>query len=188
MALDATKKLWTVDEVLQMVEKGILPPDNRLELIRGELIEMSPIGNRHAVVVDRLLFYLNQILRGKVIIRCQGPVMADKFSIPEPDIAILRFRENFYEDKYPGPGDILWVIEVSDTSLGYDRKIKAPLYAEMGIPEYWIADLNRNCVEVYQKPADGRYTAKKIYRPGEKLVLPGEGEGLEIREVLGQTK
>ena len=179
------KHLWTVDEVLRMEEKGILPPDKRLELIRGELIEMSPIGSQHVVVVDRLLYHLNQILKGRVIIRCQGPLEADKFSAPQPDFAILRFREDFYEEKYPGPGDILLVIEVADTSLSFDRKIKAPLYAEMGIPEYWIVDLKKKCVEQYQQPEAGRYGLKQIRRRGEALVLPGMGVEVEVAAIFG---
>lgn len=185
MPLAMVKHLWTVDEVLRMEEKGILPPDKRLELIRGELIEMSPIGSQHAAVVDRIQAFFITQFAGRINVRSQGPIQADEYSVPEPDIAVLRFREDFYEEKYPGPGDILLVIEVADSSLGFDRKIKAPLYAEMGIPEYWIVDLKKKCVEQYQQPEAGRYTLKQIRRRGEALVLPGLGVEVEVERVFG---
>jgi len=188
MPLEMVKRLWTVDEVLQMVEKGILPPDNRLELIRGELIEMSPGGLDHSATVNHIITLLIKLLEEKAIIWGQTNVPLDKYSAPEPDVAVLKYRKDSYFSRFPGPSDVFLFIEVAGSSLGIDRKIKAPLYAEMGIPEYWIVDLDKKCVEVYQKPENGKYSIKKIYRPGEKLVLPGLEEELEVEGVFGPAK
>ena len=185
MALDVTKKLWTVDEVLQMVDKGLLPHDNHLELIRGELIEMSPSGQRHSVAVNRIHLFLIELLGRKAFIWGQTNVLLDPYSAPEPDIAVLKFRDDFYEGRLPGPEAILLAIEIADTSLSYDRKIKAPLYAEFGIPEYWILDLQRQCVEQYQLPSESGYLRKTIVQKDQMLPLPGLGVEISVGALFG---
>ncbi len=171
MALDVMKKLWTVDEVLQMVDTGILPPDNHLELIRGELIEMSPMGFKHGVAVGIIAKLLIKLCDEQHFVWLQSTFPLDNFSAPEPDIALLKWKGDVNSTQPPSPEDILLVIEVADTSLPYDRKIKAPLYAEFGIPEYWILNLRDQCVEQYQLPGAKGYQRKTI-------VQKDQGHGL----------
>ncbi len=185
MALDVMKKLWTVDEVLQMVDTGILPPDNHLELIRGELIEMSPSGNRHSVAVNRINLFLIELLGRKAFMWGQTNVLLDQYSAPEPDIAVLKFRDDFYESHLPGPKDIILAIEVADTSLHYDRKVKTVLYAEFGIPEYWILNLRDQCVEQYQLPGAKGYLRKTIVQKDKAMALPGLDAEIHVSALLG---
>lgn len=185
MPPEVTKKLWTIEEVLRMQETGILSPDNRLELIRGELIEMSPSGSKHMAAVARLHLILIELLGRRALIISQSSVELDPFSAPEPDIAVLRYREDFYKDHLPGPNDIFLFIEVADTSLGMDRKTKGLLYAEHGIPEYWIVDLNGQCVEQYQLPGKEGYGRRTVVVPGQMLTLPGFDIQISVSEMLG---
>lgn len=185
MPPEVTKKLWTIEEVLRMQETGILSPDNRLELIRGELIEMSPSGSKHMAAVARLHLILIELLGRRALIISQSSVELDPFSAPEPDIAILRYREDFYMDHLPGPNDIFLFIEVADTSLGMDRKTKGLLYAEHGIPEYWILNLRGQCVEQYQLPGKEGYGRRTVVVPGQMLTLPGFDIQISVSEMLG---
>jgi Uma2 family endonuclease len=185
MALDVMKKLWTVDEVLLMVEKGILPEDNHLELIRGELIEMSPSGRKHSAAVNRINLLLIELLGRKAFIWVQSAVQLDFYSAPEPDIAVLKWRDDFYEGCLPGPGDILLAIEISDTSLSFDRKVKAPLYAEFGIPEYWILNLQNQNLEQHQLPHPEGYQRKTIVHKGQTLPVPGLNAEIKLEDLLG---
>ena len=185
MALEVKKKLWTVDEVLEMVDKGILPEDNHLELIRGELLVMSPSGSRHGAAISRIHLLLIEMLGRKVVIWDQLSVLLDPYSAPEPDIAVLKYREDFYKERLPGPGDILFLIEVSDSTLDTDRKIKGPLYAEFGIPEYWILNLEKDCVEQYQLPLPEGYQRKTIIRKNQTLPLPELGVEVSVGALLG---
>lgn len=185
MPLEIAKKLWTVDEVLRMQEAGILPPDNRLELIHGELIEMSPSGSKHAAAVNRIHLLFVELLGRKAIIWGQTSVLFDPYSAPEPDIAILRYRDDFYEKQLPGPEDILLVIEVSDSTLAFDQTIKASLYAEFNIPEYWILNLQEFCVERYQQPGTEGYVKKKVFSKNEILAVPGVGLEVSVGQLLG---
>lgn len=130
----------SVDAFHRMGEVGILGGADRVELIDGQIIDMSPIGALHAAIVARLASYFSQRLGGVVVVWCQNPVRLDDASEPEPDIAILRPRADFYMTAHPGPTDVLQVIEVADTSLAYDLGTKVPLYARHGIPEAWVID------------------------------------------------
>jgi Uma2 family endonuclease len=131
-----------------MVEIEIFGPKDRVELVDGEVIEMSPIGSRHGSCVDRLNHLLGLGLGDRAIIRVQGPIQVGDFSQPEPDLAILRFRSDFYADHHPMPPDVLLVIEVADTSLRHDLFRKTPLYVAGGVPEVWVVDLVAGVVHV----------------------------------------
>ena len=121
-----------------MAEADIFDPDDRVELIDGEVVEMSPIGTPHASTVDRLTRMFHLGIGGRAIIRTQGPIQIGDFSEPEPDIAVLREREDFYAAHHPMPPDVLLVVEVSESPLRYDTDRKTPLYAAGGIPEVWV--------------------------------------------------
>jgi len=159
MRIEATKKLFTVDEYYRMAEAGILSPDDRVELIDGEIIEMSPFGTRHAGCVNAANGAFNAAFRGKAIVSVQNPVRLNNYTEPEPDILLLKHRSDSYRGKRVEGDDVLLVLEVATTTLAYDRDIKLPRYASAGIPEVWIADLQRNLLLVYRTPQENRYTS-----------------------------
>lgn len=158
MIVKMERRLWTVDEFHRMAEAGILHAEDRLELIEGEIVSMSPIGVRHMATVNKLnnLFSANFI--NKAIVSVQNPLVVDQESEPIPDIVWLRYRDDFYADGVPEISDVLLVVEVSDTTIAYDRNVKRPLYARAGIPEYWLINLVDNTVEIHREPEGKVYT------------------------------
>jgi Uma2 family endonuclease len=149
---------FTVDEYYRMGAAGIFGPESRGELIEGEIIEVPPIGVSHADWVDNLNMLLaRRVSEGvRVRVQVQGPVRLSPHSEPQPDLALLRPRDPPYSQAHPSGPDTLLVIEVADTSLRYDRKIKVPLYARQGVPEVWLIDIRRGHLEIYREPcADG---------------------------------
>ena len=157
MVLQLVRHQFTVKQFHQMAESGILSENDRLELIRGEMIDMSPIGRRHAGCVNRLVNLLIQLLGKQIVLAPQNPVELDETSEPQPDIALLKPRPDFYKNSHPQPEDIFLLIEVADTPVKYDREVKIPLYAEANIPEVWLVDVNQEVVEVYRNPLQGVY-------------------------------
>lgn len=167
------KRRFTVDEYHRMVETGILSEDDRVELIEGEVVKMTPMGARHAACVDRLV---NRLVGRNVIVRAQSPIVLDNGSEPEPDISLLKPREDFYSDAHPTPADVLLVIEVAETSIEYDSGIKLPLYAQAGIREAWLVDLPGETIEVHARPATSEYREIVRAKRGETVVsrtVPG---------------
>src|SRR6185295_16514306 len=138
-------------------EAGILGEDDRVELIKGEIVEMSPIGRRHVAFVANLAQLLILRLAGLAVVFTQSPVALADDTEPQPDLAVLRRREPPYKDREAWAEDVLLLIEVADSSLRYDRTTKLRLYAEAGIPEYWIVDCTTETVEVYRSPAAEGY-------------------------------
>ena len=129
MAMQVTRHQFTVDEYHRMSEAGVFGEDDRVELIEGDILEMAPIGSRHAACVTRLNRLLSSRLASDVIVRVQDPILLDDGSEPQPDVVVARFQADFYESKHPGPRDLLLVIEVAESSLGFDRDVKMGLYA-----------------------------------------------------------
>ncbi|MDJ0730594.1 MAG: Uma2 family endonuclease [Crocosphaera sp.] len=148
---------FNVNEYHKMAETGILTPEDRVELIRGEIIAMSPIGRKHAAAVNRLNQVLYQKFGNKVIISVQNPIRLDNYSEPQPDMVLLKPQSDFYESKIPKSEDIYLLIEVSDSTIKYDQEVKLPLYAESKINEVWIVNLNDKTLEVYRKPENKTY-------------------------------
>lgn len=146
------KKLFTVEEFMRVSEAGVFPPEGRFELIRGEILEVPPPDPQHAGRVDRLTRILSRALGDAFIVSVQNPAALDNFSQPMPDLKVLKFRPDFYVASHPGPRDILLAIEVSDTTMEYDVNVKAPLYADAGIPEYWIVDITNDRLLVHTHP------------------------------------
>jgi Uma2 family endonuclease len=148
----------TIDDYYRMAEVGVLSPDDRTELIEGEIIDMPPIGSRHAAAVILLTKRLNQTLGDSADARAQAPVRFLPRSQPQPDIALVSHRSDAYREAHPSAKDVLLLIEISDTTLRYDLTVKASLYATHGIPEYWVIDLvNRRAVR-HRAPSGARYT------------------------------
>lgn len=153
-----------------MAAAGVFTEDDRVELIEGEIIEMNPIGSRHAACVGRLTESLGQMVGGKAIVWVQNPVQVDDYSEPLPDVALLKRRDDFYAQAKPQPADVLLIIEVSDSSVEYDRDIKLPLYARAGIPEMWLVNLPQETIEIYTQPFDGKYQEFRMVKRGESLT------------------
>jgi Uma2 family endonuclease len=161
----------TAAEYRHMGEAGVLRPDARVELIEGELIDMAPIGSRHAATVERLDDLLVQALAGRAMVRMQHPVVLDDHSVTQPDIAVVVRRDDYYTDSHPQPSDVLLLVEIADTTLVYDRDVKAPLYARSGMPELWIVDLVGRRVTRFSSPRDGVYTESVSARAGEFIGI-----------------
>jgi Uma2 family endonuclease len=170
MAVPIQKRFVTVDEYHRMAEEGVFPPDARLELIRGEIVEMSPIGPAHAGSVRRFIRNFSARLSPYAIVDAQNPVeLRDQESEPQPDITLLRLRDDLYSTATPAPGDTLLVVEVAESSLSYDRRVKMHLYAEAGIPESWLVDLNSGTLLVHRRPSPEGYQDVRAYRRGESV-------------------
>jgi len=169
MSVHIARRSFTVDDYYRMAEAGILSENDRVELLEGEVVEMSPIGSHHAACVDRLNWLLNQARDLDLIVRVQNPIRLSEYSEPQPDVTLLRPRDDFYAEAHPKPADVLMVIEVADTSLEIDRKVKLPLYAEAGIPEAVIIVLPEQIIELHAKPGAGQYQVVKTLRRGDYL-------------------
>ncbi len=165
------RRRWTVAEYHKMAEVGLLKEDARVELIEGDIIEMTPIGSGHGGKVKRFIRLFSHLLGDTAIVAAQDPVVLGKRSEPQPDITILRWRDDFYESAHPGPEDTLLVVEVADTTARNDRKIKVPLYARHGIPEVWLLDLQERVLEIYRKPEQGKYQHIEHLRSGQVAPL-----------------
>lgn len=179
MSVQIARKQFTVSEYYRMAEAGIISEDDRVELIQGEVIKMSPTCSLHAACVDRLMEFFVQQSKGAYNVRGQNPLRIDKFTEPEPDIMLLKRRNDFYAHHHPEPADVLLVIEVADTSPDYDRNIKAPLYARAGIPEMWLVDLTGETVEISAKPQKGAYKTIQKAKRGE-ILTPQQIAALSI--------
>lgn len=164
-----------VTDYYRMAEAGILGEDDRCELIEGEIIDMAPIGSDHAATVARLNRLLTRALGDQVIVTVQNPIRLNRRNEPQPDLALLRYREDFYRDAHPSPEDVLLIIEVADSSARYDREIKLPLYARHGIPEVWIIDLRQRRVDIHRQPDKAAYRETRTATGAESvspLALP----------------
>ncbi|MFN8635510.1 MAG: Uma2 family endonuclease [Chloroflexota bacterium] len=169
MAVELKRHRFTRAEYHRMAETGILSPDARVELIDGEIVEMSPIGSRHLATVGRLTHLFVPAVGRSAIVLVQGSIALSEDGEPEPDVVLLRYREDFYADDHPSDEAVLLIVEVADTSEAYDRRTKAPLYARHGIPELWLVDLNRDLVTRFTEPGPDGYASTRIFRRGESL-------------------
>lgn len=164
---------FSVDDYKQMIQWGILTENHHVELIRGEVVDKMPTGEKHLACVNRLNRFLNRLVGDLAIVSIQSPVVFPD-SEPEPGVTLLRPRPDFYESGKPQPADVLLLIEVSDSTLADDRAIKGSLYAEAGITDYWIVNLVDRCLEVYRQPRpDGTYGEGRTYQVGESVELLG---------------
>lgn len=160
----------TVADFRRMGEAGILGPEDRVELIAGEIIDMSPIGSLHAALVSRLAMLFSRHVGDKAVVWIQNPLLLDDVSQPQPDLAILRPRADFYRDGFPGPADVLLAIEVADTSLAFDRGVKAALYAAAGIPETWVIDAGTLRTHRFRRPPGGGPAVEDVVAANEPLA------------------
>ena len=187
MAMPLTAHRFTVDEYHRMGEAGVFHEDDRVELIDGQVVHMTPIGRHHAACVNRLTAAFGAAMAaGQASVGVQNPVVLERHAEPQPDLAVLRYRRDGYQAAHPGPADVLLLIEVADSSLDYDRGTKVPLYAGTGISEVWVVDLTGDAVDVFREPRDGRYTAMRTAHRGETLTpLALPQLGLRVDDILG---
>ncbi len=147
----------TADDYCRMAEVGLLPPEARVELIDGEILDMPPIGKDHESVVDRLTHLFVRAVGDLAIVRVQGSVRLGSMSMPQPDITVLKPRPDFYRSRRATSADALLIIEVSESTLRFDRDVKVPLYARNGIPEVWVVDLQNDRLHFFRALRDGDY-------------------------------
>jgi Uma2 family endonuclease len=157
-----TIRLITVQEYHRMAEVGIFHPQERLELIAGQIIQMSPKGTAHESAITRTERLFRKRLGEQVLLRLQSPVQLDDYSEPEPDIAVVKPNPLDYDDHHPSPSEVFLIIEIADSSLKYDREVKALAYAKSGIAEYWILDVNGRKLHVYRLPSSEGYHSETI--------------------------
>lgn len=163
------RRQFTVDDYHEMMEAGIFSEDDRLELLCGDIREMSPIGPTHVAIVNRLNSLLNRILSEKAIVSVQNPIRLSLHDEPEPDIALLKPRDDFYSEALATPDEVFLVIEVADASLAYERDVKLPRYAAAAIPEVWLVDVEARQVARYTEPRDEAYRARHLFA-GEETI------------------
>jgi Uma2 family endonuclease len=164
------KRLFTVDEYSRMADTGILSPNERTELIDGEIVVMSPIGPRHHAAVDGATRVFVMTLQETGIVRVQGNIVLHRLAAPQPDLVLLRPRRDFYASQHAGASDVLLLVEVADSSLDYDTTAKLNLYAIMQIPEYWVADLKNNRLLLYRNPEKDSYLSVREFHRGDVLT------------------
>ncbi|NCC34407.1 MAG: Uma2 family endonuclease [Chloroflexia bacterium] len=166
------RRQFTVQDYHRMRDVGIFAEDDRVELLDGEVVLMSPIGPLHAAIVRRLNTILSQAAGHQFLLSVQDPIQLSDLSEPQPDLALLHYRADYYAASHPQPAEIELLIEVSDTSLDYDREQKLPRYAESGIREVWLVDLTHQQIEQYIDPANGSYRTKQTWVHGQTLTSP----------------
>jgi Uma2 family endonuclease len=171
----------TVDDYYRMSEVGLFAPDARVELINGEVLDMAPMGTRHSSILRRLTPLLQEVAGKRAQVSSQLPLRLNQASEPEPDITVLKPRADFYDSVHPTGQDCLLVIEVSDTTLSYDVKVKAPLYAKHGVPEYWVIDIEQKALRRFAAPKDGNWTDVTMFVSPGVVSLPGlEGATIDL--------
>jgi len=165
--VELKRRKFTVDEYYRLVDAGILMEDDRVELIRGEIIEMSPIGDPHNAAISRLSHFWMRLVNSAALVWVQNSFHLFEDTEPQPDILIVKYRADHYRHGGVHPGDVLLVMEVADTSLAYDRGTKAPLYGRAGIPEAWVWDLDGERLYVHRDPGPDGYQSIRILRKGD---------------------
>jgi Uma2 family endonuclease len=170
MAMPLAAHRFTVDEYHRMADAGVFHEDDRVELLDGQIVQMTPIGVRHAACVNRLNALLIGLAGTRATVSIQNPLILGEHEEPQPDVAVLRYRADGYQTGHPRAIDTLLVVEVGDTSLVYDRDVKVPRYARAAVPEVWLVDLTAERIAVHREPHAGRYTHVRSAGPGDILT------------------
>ncbi|MFP4089061.1 MAG: Uma2 family endonuclease [Cyclobacteriaceae bacterium] len=180
-----TKRKLSIEEYHRMAEVGILAPEERVELIDGEIITMSPIGKEHLAIVGRINALLTPMLAGKHIVFSQSPVIIHGHSEPEPDLMVVPFRDDFYASTGVTQDDVLLIIEVSDSTLQKDLEVKLPLYARAGIAEAWIIDIKSRELHQYVHPEKGSYLKHQRLSIRDEVSSSQLQINLRVKDLLG---
>ena len=188
-AIAIPRHRFTVDDFARLGEAGIFTEGDRVELIDGEIRDMTPIGQPHAWIVNRLTRRLVMRLADRAYVSVQNPLRLDGHSEPLPDLVVARGGEDDYADRHPEAGDVLLVIEVADSSLRYDRAEKMPRYARSGIPEAWLVDVTDRAVTVYTAPGAGGYASGQVFRQGAEIESTAvAGLHVTVDEIIGRAR
>lgn len=180
-----TKHRFSVREYCRMAETGVLHPDARVELLNGEIIDMSPIGPFHGGVVGRLTRVFNKLSQGRWLVWPQNPLHLDDYSEPQPDVMLLKPAPGDYTRQHPRPDDVFLLIEVADSTLETDRAEKLPAYGRAGVAEVWIVNLNDTTIEIYREPHFTGYASKTVVGPGQSLApLAFRDATVDVTELL----
>lgn len=175
----------TVDEYYHMAQVGLLAQDARVELIEGEIFDMAPIGSRHGATVSKLDYLISRAIGERAILRVQLPIRLSRSSEPQPDLALVRPLKDFYASDHPTAADTLLVIEVSQTTLRYDQRIKMPLYARHGIPELWIIDLEHSQMHFFRSCDGEKYgDVSMTAEPGIIELAADSGIAVDLTGLL----
>jgi len=176
---------FSVGEYYAMADAGILRLDERVELLDGDVVAMTAVSSRHAACIDWFSRTLILALVEATIVRVQGPVRLDDDNEPEPDVVLLRRRDDYYATGHPGPDDVLLLIEVADSTLEFDRNVKLRLYAQAGIPEVWISNLRNRRVESYTDPTEDGYATVRYFEAGSSVTpLNFPDIALEVERII----
>jgi len=169
MRMESIRKLFTTDDVLKMAEAGLFGEEERIELIDGEIFEMTPVGMRHITCVNRANAFFTETFGRAAIVSIQNPVHLNIHNMPQPDVVVFKPRADFYAFQQATPADVLFLVEVSDSTLRRDRSVKLPRFAAFGIPEVWIEDLRHDLLLVYRDPEGSRYLTELTLRRGDSI-------------------
>lgn len=186
MAMPLAERRFTVDEYHRMGRAGVFHDDDRVELLDGRIVELSPIGPTHSGCVTALTGSLTRLVADRALVSVQNPIRLGQRSEPQPDVAVLRLRSDAYRTAHADPPDILLLIEVADASLDYDRDVKLPLYAAAGVTEVWLVNLPGDTIAVYRDPGPDRFATLRTARRGDTLTaLRPPGVALRVDDILG---
>lgn len=186
IAPPVVRKKFRSDEIHKMIKVGILPEESGWELIRGEIVRRMSIGSKHVGTVIKIGKLFERKIGEDVLVSTQNPVHLDEYNEPEPDVALLKPRGDFYTESLPTPTDVLLLVEVSDSTVEYDREFKKILYAEAEVAEFWLVNLKNNTIECYTSPKNGNYRLAKILEKGETIKSETiEKLTLQVEEILG---
>ena len=186
MSAELARMKFNIHDVERMVKAGVFAGNERVELIEGELIQMAAQGSNHISSVIRLTTFLTSRVGDDVLVSIQNAVIINDINEPQPDVSLLHFRDDYYSTAKARPEDVLLLIEVSDSTVTYDRKVKVPLYARNGIAEVWLVNLPKKVVEVYNHLEDGKYKVVKKLERGETLspkLIPSLK--IKVEEIIG---
>ena len=167
--LEPRRHKINVHDYHQMGEIGLL--EERTELVDGEIYDMAPPSSGHAGAVNGLARVLFTACGDRAVVSVQNPVRLDEFNEPQPDFSVLQPQADFYRSRHPGPADVILLVEVSKTSLRFDKSVKLPLYARTGVAEVWVIDLVGQNIEGYRDPVDGAYRTERVFAAGERVAL-----------------
>jgi Uma2 family endonuclease len=187
MRMESARKLFTSDDVLKMAEAGLFGPEERIELIDGEILEMTPVGVRHVICVNRATAFFIEAFGRAAIVSIQNPVHLNIHNMPQPDVVVFKPKADFYASGRPTPSDVLFLVEVSDSTLRRDRNIKLPRFAAYGIPEVWIEDLKHDLILVYRDPEGSQYRTQLTFRRGEFISpLAFPKSSFRVDDLIGE--
>jgi Uma2 family endonuclease len=168
-SIELPRTRFSIDQFHRMGEAGVLDRGERYELLDGAIVTMSPIGPRHAARARFLNRILSEAFSGRAIVDMQNPVILSDHSEPQPDVVLLKWRDDYYENRHPVPDDILLMSEIGDTTAPLDRHVKMPLYAEAGVQELWLVNLQNDEIDVCRRPGEGEYRSMTRYTRGQRI-------------------